>query len=91
MLKQSDQELINRIRLVLNKIDETIALYRNELEKGKFRPRNGEFWERTVEKQLVEVSTIELQRLTEQQSLHEMCNLVDYIEEFAKKARLVDV
>jgi len=91
MLEQSDQELINRIRRVLNKMDETIALYRNELKKGKFRPRNGEFWERTVEKQIVEVSTTELQQLTEQESLDEMCKLVDDIEEFAKKARLVDV
>ena len=91
MLEQSDQELISRIRRALSGTDKNIALYRSELKEGRFRPRNGEFWERTIEKQMVEVATTELQQLTEQESLDEMCRLVDEMEEFAKKARLVDV
>jgi hypothetical protein len=91
MLEQSDQEFVIRIRRILSKMDENIITYRNELKEGRFRPRNGELWERTVEKQLVEVAATELQGLTEQESLEEMCKLVDEIEDFAEKARPVDV
>lgn len=90
MLEQRDQE-VSRIRRVLNKMDAIITTYKNELREGRFRPRNGDLWERTVEKQLVEVAITELQGLTEQESLEEMCRLVDEIEDFAEKARLVDV
>ncbi|MGH9921125.1 MAG: hypothetical protein ACRD38_00075 [Nitrososphaerales archaeon] len=90
MLEQKDQELA-RIRRVLSKMDAIITTYKNELKEGRFRPRNGELWERTVEKQLVEVAITELQGLDEQESLEEMCRLVDEIEDFAEKARLVDV
>ncbi len=90
MLEQRDQELV-RIRRVLSKMDAIITTYKNELKEGRFRPRNGDLWERTVEKQLVEVAITELQGLTEQESLVEMCRLVDEIEDFAEKARLVDV
>lgn len=91
MPEQSNQELVSRIRRVLSKMDKIITLYKRELKQGVFRPRNGEFWERTVEKQIVEVATIELQQLTKEESLEEMCKLVDELEEFAKKARLVDI
>ncbi len=91
MLEPSDRELISRIKLALSRMDEIITLYRSELKEGRFRPRNGEFWERTIEKQIIEVATTELQHLTEQESLGEICKLVDDMEEFAKKARLVDV
>lgn len=89
MLEQRDQ--VGRIRRVLSKMDAIITTYKNELKEGRFRPRNGELWERTVEKQLVEVAITELQGLSEQESLEEMCRLVDEIEDFAEKARLVDV
>jgi len=91
MLEQEDQELISRIRGALSKIDEVIASYMEELKEGRFRPRNGELWERTVEKQIVEVAITELQRLSKEESIEEMCKLVDEIEGFAEKARVVDV
>ncbi len=91
MLEQSDRELISGIKRALSRMDEIITLYRSELKEGRFRPRNGEFWERTIEKQIVEVATTELQQLTKEESLDEMCKLVDDMEEFAKQARLVDV
>jgi hypothetical protein len=90
MLEQREQEL-GRIRRVLSKMGAIITTYKNELKEGRFRPRNGERWERTIEKQLVEVAVTELQELTEQESLEEMCKLVDEIEDFAEKARPVDV
>jgi hypothetical protein len=90
MLEQRDQDL-GRIRRVLSKMGAIITTYKNELKEGRFRPRNGERWERTIEKQLVEVAATELQELTEQESLAEMCKLVDEIEDFAEKARPVDV
>jgi hypothetical protein len=90
MLEQREQEL-GRIRQVLSKMGAIITTYKNELKEGRFRPRNGERWERTIEKQLVEVAVTELQELTEQESLEEMCKLVDEIEDFAEKARPVDV
>ncbi len=85
MLEQRDQE-VSRIRRVLSKMDAIITTYKNELKEGRFRPRNGDLWERTVEKQLVEVAITELQGLTEGESLEEMCRLVDEIEDFAEKA-----
>lgn len=91
MPEQGDRKLISRIKQALRRMDEIITLYRSELKEGRFRPRNGEFWERTIEKQIVEVATTELQQLTKEESLDEMCKLVDEMEEFAKKARLVDV
>jgi hypothetical protein len=90
ILEQREQEL-GRIRRVLSKMGAIITTYKNELKEGRFRPRNGERWERTIEKQLVEVAVTELQELTEQESLEEMCKLVDEIEDFAEKARPVDV
>jgi hypothetical protein len=91
MLEQNEREFVSRIKMALNKMDKTIASYKGELEEGKFRPRNGEYWERTVEKQVVEVATLELRKFTEEESLEEMCRLVDEMEEFVEKARLVDV
>ncbi len=90
MLEQKDQEL-GRIRQVLSQMDAIITTYKNELKEGRFRPRNGARWERTIEKQLMEVAVTELQELTAQESLEEMCKLVDEIEDFAEKARPVDV
>jgi len=90
MLEQREQE-VSRIRRVLSKMDAIITTYKSELKEGRFRPRNGELWERTVEKQIVEVAITELQGLTEQESLAEMCRLVDEIEDFAEKARPVGV
>ena len=90
MLEQREQEL-GRIRQVLSQMGAIITTYKNELKEGRFRPRNGEYWERTIEKQLVEVAATELQELTAQESLEEMCKLVDEIEDFAEKARTVDV
>ncbi len=90
MQEQEVQELISRTKRVLYKMDENIALYRSELREGRFRPRYGEKWERTVEKQLVEIALLELQHLAEQESLEEMCKLVDVIDEFAEKAKVID-
>jgi len=90
MLEQRDQEL-GRIRQVLSQMGAAITTYKKELKEGRFRPRNGELWERTVEKQIVEVAITELQRLSKEESIEEMCKLVDEIEGFAEKARVVDV
>lgn len=60
------------------------------LRQGRFRPRNGELWERTVEKQIVEVAITELRKLSEAESLEEVCEIVYEMEEFAKKARVLD-
>ncbi len=90
MLEQRDQEL-DRIRRVFSQMGAIITTYKNELKEGRFRPRNGEHWERTIEKQLMEVAATELQELTAQESLEEMCKLIDEIEDFAEKARPVDV
>lgn len=90
MLTQEDKQLLSRLKRVLRKMGRTISLYKKELKNGTFKPRNGTMWERTIEKQMVEVAITELQDLTEEESLEEMCKLIDNMEEFVKKARVVD-
>lgn len=90
MLTQEDKQLLSRLERVLRKMGRTISLYKKELKNGTFKPRNGTMWERTIEKQMVEVAITELQDLTEEESLEEMCKLIDDMEEFVKKARVVD-
>jgi hypothetical protein len=90
MLTQEDKQLLSRLERVLRKMGRTISLYKKELKNGTFKPRNGTMWERTIEKQMVEVAITELQDLTEEESLEEMCKLIDNMEEFVKKARVVD-
>lgn len=90
MLEQDCKELVIRMKNLLSKMDHIIYLYKEELKEGRFRPRNGEKWERTVEKQIVEVAIAELHEFDEQKSLEEMCKLVDEMEDFAKKARVID-
>lgn len=90
MLTQEDKQLLSRLKRVLRKMGRTISLYKKELKNGTFKPRNGTMWERTIEKQMVEVAITELQDLTEEESLEEMCKLIDDMEEFVKKARVVD-
>lgn len=90
MLTQEDKQLLSRLKRVLRKMGRAISLYKKELKNGTFKPRNGTMWERTIEKQMVEVAITELQDLTEEESLEEMCKLIDDMEEFVKKARVVD-
>jgi len=90
-MQESRDEFVERMRQALKKIDGIVTLYKTEFRERRFRPRHGEKWERTVEKQIVEVAILELQQLNEEQCLEEMCKLVDEIEEFAEKARVVDV
>lgn len=90
MQEKGEQEVINELRMALDAIDRIIEVYKTELKEGRFKPRHGDRWERTVEKQIVEVAIIELQQLNEERSLEEMCKLIDEMEEFAEKARLVD-
>ena len=90
-MQESRDEFVERVRQTLKKIDGIVTLYKTEFTERRFRPRHGEKWERTVEKQIVEVAILELQQLNEEQCLEEMCKLVDEIEEFAEKARVIDV
>jgi hypothetical protein len=79
------------MKRILAAADKVIMSYRRDLEGGRLRPRGGEKWERTVEKQMVEIAVIEMRQLSERKSLEELCDLVDEAEEFAKKSKLVDV
>ncbi|MEM2759864.1 MAG: hypothetical protein QXU32_06570 [Nitrososphaerales archaeon] len=53
MLSQAEQEMVKKIRKRLGEIEGTIKLYSEELREGRFRPRRGERWERTIEKHMV--------------------------------------
>jgi hypothetical protein len=53
MLSQAEQEMANKLRMKLREIEGTIRQYHDELKEGRFRPRRGERWERTIEKHMV--------------------------------------
>jgi len=79
------------MKRMLAAADRIITSYRRDLEGGRLRPTGRDKWERTVEKQMVEIAMVEMRHLSERESLEELCDLVDETEEFAKKARLIDV
>ena len=53
MLSQAEQEMADKLRMKLREIEGTIRQYHEELKEGRFRPRRGERWERTIEKHMV--------------------------------------
>ncbi len=53
VLSQAEEEMANKLRMKLREIEGTIRLYHEELKQGRFRPRRGERWERTIEKHMV--------------------------------------
>jgi hypothetical protein len=53
MLSQAEQEMVNKLRMKLREIEGTIRIYHQELKNGRFKPRRGERWERTIEKHIV--------------------------------------
>jgi len=53
MLSQAEQEMANKLRMKLREIEGTIRQYHEELKEGRFKPRRGERWERTIEKHMV--------------------------------------
>jgi hypothetical protein len=53
VLNETEREMADRLRKKLMEMEGTIKIYHEELAHGRFRPRRGERWERTVEKHLV--------------------------------------
>lgn len=53
MLNEKERNMLARLRTKLQEMEQTVQVYHEELKQGKFRPRNGERWERTIEKYMV--------------------------------------
>ena len=58
MLSETEQEMANKLRIKLTEIEGTIKVYHDELMKGRFRPKRGERWERTIEKHVVTAASL---------------------------------
>ncbi len=58
MLSETEQEMANKLRMKLTEIEGTIKVYHDELMQGRFRPRRGERWERTIEKHVVTAASL---------------------------------
>jgi hypothetical protein len=58
VLSEIEQEMANKLRMKLMEIERTVNTYHDELVQGRFRPRRGERWERTIEKHMVTAASL---------------------------------